>query len=57
MKAKRIQIKSLDQGLKDFGEATFLLELGLVDLGRPHGVRGQRRPTLVSDHIYVELAI
>lgn len=35
----------------------FLATLGLVELGKSHGVRKQRKPTLVSDHIYVELSI
>lgn len=35
----------------------FLSELGLVELEKTRGVRSQRKPTLVSDHIYVELSI
>lgn len=38
-------------------DVSFLSELGLIELGRPHGTRHQRRPTLLSDHIYLELAI
>ena len=38
-------------------DIVFLHELGLVDLGKPHGARSQRRPTLASDHIHLELAI
>ncbi len=35
----------------------FLVELGLVDLGKPHGVRKQRQPHLLSDNIYLKIAI
>jgi predicted transcriptional regulator len=38
-------------------DIAFLRELGLVELARPGGVRRKRRPTLVSDHIYFEIAI
>ncbi len=38
-------------------DIAFLSDLGLVDLGRPHGPRSQRKPTLLSDHIYLEIAI
>ena len=38
-------------------DVAFLHELGLVQLGKPHGPRSQRKPTLLSDHIYLELAI
>ncbi len=35
----------------------FLVKLGLVDLGKPHGVRKQRQPHLLSDHIHLKIAI
>lgn len=38
-------------------DVAFLHELGLVQLGKPNGPRSQRKPTLLSDHIYLEIAI
>ena len=38
-------------------DVSFLHELGLVQLQKPQGIRSQRRPKLLSDHIYFEIAI
>lgn len=38
-------------------DVAILCGLGLVKLRKSHGPRRQRTPTLLSDHIYLELAI
>ena len=38
-------------------DIVFLSALGLVDLEKPHGVRHQRKPVLLSNHICLDIAI